>query len=177
MRIEVSDEVYLSEFARSDEAACLEHINDKQVYDCTLRIPYPYTAADFDNWMKIVENATRTQGQPIHWAIRERRGGQLIGAFGFVDFEIGQSHRGEVGYWVAAPYRGRGIAPAAVRRVCQHAFAKFGVVKVTATVFAGNESSARVLQKSGFKEEGYLRKHYLKDGRYIDARVFGLLKE
>ncbi|MBY0524416.1 MAG: GNAT family N-acetyltransferase [Gemmataceae bacterium] len=64
--------------------------------------------------------------------------------------------------------------PAVVRRVCQHAFEEFGLVKITAHVFATNPASARVLQKCGFVQEGYLKKHYLKDGQYPDARLFAL---
>jgi hypothetical protein len=31
-------------------------------------------------------------------------------------------------------------------------------------------------QKCGFEQEGYLKKHYLKDGQLIDARLYGLLR-
>jgi len=37
-------------------------------------------------------------------------------------------------------------------------------------------ASARVLEKCGFEEEGFLRKHFLKDGQFLDARLFGLLR-
>ncbi len=63
-----------------------------------------------------------------------------------------------------------------VQRVCRHAFEEFGLVKITAHVFPHNPASARVLEKSGFQEEGYLRKHFLKDGQFIDARLFALLR-
>jgi RimJ/RimL family protein N-acetyltransferase len=33
-----------------------------------------------------------------------------------------------------------------------------------------------VLEKCGFQQEGFLRKHYLKDGKYVDARLFAWLK-
>ena len=39
-----------------------------------------------------------------------------------------------------------------------------------------NPASARVLEKCGFAQEGYLKKQYLKDGQYLDARLFALLK-
>ena len=32
------------------------------------------------------------------------------------------------------------------------------------------------LEKCGFQEEGFLRKHLLKDGQFIDARLFALLR-
>jgi len=62
------------------------------------------------------------------------------------------------------------------RRVCGHAFEEFGLVKITAHVFPHNPASARVLEKCGFQQEGFLRQHFLKDGRFIDVRLFGLLR-
>ena len=53
---------------------------------------------------------------------------------------------------------------------------QYGLIKISACVFAGNTASARVLEKCGFEPEGYLRKHYLKDGRYLDSRLYALLK-
>ncbi len=55
-------------------------------------------------------------------------------------------------------------------------FEEFGLVKITAHVFPHNLASARVLEKSGFQQEGFLRKHFLKDGNFLDARLFALLK-
>jgi len=63
-----------------------------------------------------------------------------------------------------------------VQRVCQHAYDEFGLVKITAHVFTMNPASARVLEKCGFVQEGLLRKHFLKDGNLIDARLFALLR-
>ena len=65
---------------------------------------------------------------------------------------------------------------AVVRRVCRHAFEDFGLAKITAHVFSHNPASARVLEKCGFQQEGLLRKHFLKDGSFIDARLFALLQ-
>jgi RimJ/RimL family protein N-acetyltransferase len=63
-----------------------------------------------------------------------------------------------------------------VQRLCQHAFEEFGLVKITAHVFSHNPASARVLEKCGFQEEGFLRRHFLKDGQFIDAKLFASLK-
>jgi ribosomal-protein-alanine N-acetyltransferase len=47
---------------------------------------------------------------------------------------------------------------------------------LTAHVFDFNIASARVLEKNGFVLEGLLRKHFRKDGKLVDARIYGLLK-
>src|SRR5262245_6914446 len=47
MKIHVTEHIHLSELQPSDEAACVHHFRDKEIYDRTLRIPFPYTPADF----------------------------------------------------------------------------------------------------------------------------------
>jgi RimJ/RimL family protein N-acetyltransferase len=176
MKITVNEHIFLSEFQPSDQVACVAHLREKEIYDRTLRIPYPYTEADFQEWLKLVEKTTQEQGRSVLWAIR-KEDGLLIGGCGLDGFQIGKSHRAEIGYWLAKPFWGRGIMTAVVRRVCEFAFAEFGIVRITAHVFAHNLASARVLEKAGFQQEGYLRKHDLKDGRYLDARLFASVKE
>jgi RimJ/RimL family protein N-acetyltransferase len=175
MKIVVNDQVHLSEFRSSDKPALVQHLNDRDIYDRTLRIPFPYTDASADEWLALVPKITEQQGRPVQFAVRSADDA-LIGGCGFDDFQVGKSHRAEVGYWLAKPYWGQGIMTAVVQRACRHAFEEFGLVKITAHVFPHNPASARVLEKCGFHEEGFLRKHFLKDGQFIDARLFGLLK-
>lgn len=174
MKILVNDQVCLAEFELSDRDAIVSGVNDRDIYDRTLRIPFPYTEADADSWLARTVKITAEQGQRTHWAIRLDTA--LVGACGFQDFEAGKSHRAEVGYWLAKPFWGRGIMTAVVRRLCRHAFEEMGLVKITAHVFAGNPASARVLEKCGFQQEGFLRRHFQKDGQLLDVRLFGLLR-
>jgi RimJ/RimL family protein N-acetyltransferase len=141
----------------------------------TLRIPFPYTDASADEWLALVAHITEQQGRPVRFAIRSADDA-LIGGCGFDGFQVGKSHRAEVGYWLAKPYWGQGIMTAVVQRACQHAFEDFGLVKITAHVFSLNQASARVLAECGFHEEGFLREHILKDGQFIDARLVALLR-
>jgi ribosomal-protein-alanine N-acetyltransferase len=90
---------------------------------------------------------------------------------------IGKLHRAEIGYWLAKPYWGRGIMTAVVRSACEFVFAEFGLVKILAHVRADNAASAKVLEKCSFQQEGHLRMHCLKDGKYLNARLFGLVNE
>jgi ribosomal-protein-alanine N-acetyltransferase len=175
MKLVVTNQVCLSEFRRSDRPTLVEHLNDPDIYERTLRIPRPYTAASADAWLGIVAQATRQQGRAVHWAIRNADDA-LIGGVGFDGIQVGQSHRAEIGYWLAKPFWGRGIMTAVVEKTCQYAFEEFGLVKITAHVFAANPASTRVLEKCGFTQEGFLKKHHCKDGQYLDARLFALVR-
>jgi hypothetical protein len=41
MKLVVNDQVHLSEFRGSDKDALVAHLNDRDIYDRTLRIPSP----------------------------------------------------------------------------------------------------------------------------------------
>lgn len=171
MKLAVNDKIQLSEIRRDDIPAIIEHLQSKEIYDRTLRIPYPYKPADAETWLAIVAKNTDRHGQPIDFAIRNASG-ELIGCCGFDGLDVERTHKAEIGYWLAKPYWGRGIMSEVVPVACRWAFAEFGLAKITAWVFAFNAASARVLEKCGFEQEGYLKKHYRKDGRLIDARIF-----
>jgi RimJ/RimL family protein N-acetyltransferase len=174
-KIIVDERIFLSAFRLGDEPALVELLNDKDIYDRTLRIPYPYTEASAGEWLETAARMTRELGQTTHWAIRDEHD-RLMGGVGFSEFRPGQSHRAEIGYWLGKPYWGRGIMTMVVRKACAYAFDQWGLAKIVAHVFAHNGASARVLEKCGFEQEGFLRKHHCKDGKHLGARLFGLLR-
>src|SRR5688572_20724836 len=108
MKIVVNKQVHLSEFRPSDRCAIVALLNDQDIYDLTLRIPFPYSAADADAFFARVARATEQHAQPAHFAIRTGDDA-LIGGCGLNDLEVGKSHRAEVGYWLAKPWWGQGI--------------------------------------------------------------------
>src|SRR5207302_11391992 len=128
---------HLSEFRSSAKPALVQNLNDRDIYERTLRIPFPYTDASADEWLSHYAKATDRHGQPAHFAIRTGDDA-LIGGCGLNDFEIGKSHRAEVGYWLAKPLWGLGIMTAVVHRLCRHAFEEFGLAKIIAHVYTLN---------------------------------------
>jgi len=82
----------------------------------------------------------------------------------------------EVGYWLFASARGRGIATRSVRALVEHAFAN-GIYRVEAHVRVGNERSENVLARLGFVREGVKRRHLRHGGERVDATIFSLLAD
>jgi len=173
VRIQVSDRIHLSEIRASDKSAFVTLLNDKDIYDNTLRIPYPYTETDADDFIGIAAEATAKHGHPVHFAIRDESE-QLIGGCGFDGLSYG--HRAEIGYWLAKLYWGQGIMTDVVRAVCEYAVNEWKLVRITAHVFDFNHASARVLEKNGFQFEGLLRQHHKKDEKFLDSKLYALVK-
>lgn len=60
---------------------------------------------------------------------------------------------GDVGYWVASRHWGRGIGTEANRLAAWLAFEHLRARALTAVVFVGNDPSARLLEKVGYRRE------------------------
>ena len=78
-----------------------------------------------------------------------------IGSIGFMPSRCESSCQGvglelEVGYWIAKPFWGRGIAPEAVRAMQHYAFETLGCKALWCGYYEGNDKSLRVQQKCGF---------------------------
>jgi len=178
MKLQINASYHISDITLSDKAAYLEHLQEKQIYDQTLAIPFPYTAADADWWIKHnIEATAKQDGRSVNWAIRRSDSDALIGGIGFLGLTIGEDHKSELGYWLAKPYWSKGIMTEAVKKASEYAFKEFGLSKITANVFHFNIGSARVLEKAGFQCEAHLRSHYKKDGKIFDGKLFAILNE
>lgn len=174
--LELPDGYYLDTIRDSDEEALVEHLQEPEIARNTLTIPYPYTAEDARAFIRTQQEENRGREMPVVFVIRGPDD-RLIGAIG-LELEGGTAaHRAEIGYWVAKPYWGKGIATAAVERLARYAFERLDLRRLVAQVYDWNEGSIRVLERCGFRREGRLRQHVLKRGKPLDVIAFGLVRE
>ncbi len=82
-----------------------------------------------------------------------------------------------IGYWVFSQFQGSGVATAAVGLGVDHAFARVGLHRITATYLPANPASGAVLRHCGFREEGYFRRNLHIDGRWQDHHFLALNRE
>jgi [ribosomal protein S5]-alanine N-acetyltransferase len=154
-----------------DIAALVNYANNENIWMSVRDIfPHPYTRKDALEWL---EQAAK---QPVtNFAIASLT--EAIGGAGFTPQEDVYRKSAEIGYWVAEPFWGKGIATLAVNAIVQHAFANFDLVRLYATVFEPNRASARVLEKCGFQLEGRLRKSITKHGCTTDSFLYALVRD
>ncbi|MCJ2187748.1 GNAT family N-acetyltransferase [Novosphingobium sp. 2638] len=81
--------------------------------------------------------------------LRGARGAKLVGGIGLGKFQDDV----EVGYWIAADYRGQGYAIEALRAVVDQARA-LGHHRLIARHFVDSNASVRVLEAAGFRDTG-----------------------
>lgn len=175
--ISLSEHLSLTPFEPGDQANLVRYLNDPVLYQNTLRIPSPYTAADADQWINMALENRALHGQTYNWAIRHDVHGVIGGIGAFLRTGV-EGHLDEIGYWLGAPFRGQGIATNAVQVLSNWLFeTRPALVRIEAVVHSNNPASARVLEKAGFEREGYARKHTIKNGELIDVILMARIRE
>ncbi len=116
---------------------------DWDVASMTGRIPFPYSEEAANHWVDGVSEQEEVFGIDLD--------GELIGICGFTIDDDGDA---ELGYWIGKPYWGRGYATEAARAVMAYGFSKGGVRRFVCKHLDGNEASARVIKKLGFRFTG-----------------------
>ncbi|MFM9033680.1 MAG: GNAT family N-acetyltransferase [Mycobacterium sp.] len=82
-----------------------------------------------------------------------------------------------IGYWVSGEVTGGGVATGALALGLDHCFGPVGLHRVEATVRPENAASRRVLAKTGFREEGLLRRYLNVDGAWRDHLLVAMTVE
>jgi ribosomal-protein-alanine N-acetyltransferase len=115
------------------------------------------------------------EGVPEPLAIELRAEGGLVGAIGCY-WASRKDRCMELGYWLAEPYWGRGLAAEAARTLVAHVFAHYPVQRVQAHHMDGNRASGRVLEKVGLSYEGTRRAALFHRDRFWDLHCYAVLR-
>jgi RimJ/RimL family protein N-acetyltransferase len=124
-------------------------------------LPHPVTTAEEAHRIIQARRAASLAGTSFSFAVIHARPddttGTLVGSVSVRRMDA-EATSGEVGYWVTAPWRGRGIAPRALNAVCEWAFRpprlrlpQLRPLEQLELIHAvGNDASCRVAGKAGF---------------------------
>jgi ribosomal-protein-alanine N-acetyltransferase len=113
--------------------------------------------------------------EAVRWGIALSNGSELAGSVGFWRWD--KAHcRAEIGYELAAEHRGRGYIVEALSALLPFGFEAMALHSVEANTHPDNAASHKVLERLGFRREGYLRENYLCGGVYYDTALYSLLR-
>lgn len=156
---------------RDDTPALARHANNPKVARYLRdRFPHPYSIADATQFL---EYAATTDEECVACIAVDSEAAGMIGIQFRKDIE---RCSGELGYWLGEEFWGRGIVTTAIRSFTAWAMPRFDLTRVYAEVFAENQASSRVLEKSGFARVGVLRKAAIKHGRHHDYVLYDLVR-
>ena len=82
-----------------------------------------------------------------------------------------------LGYWMGEAFAGQGYMTEGVRTVLPFAFANLRLHRVEAACLPNNAASIRLLEKAGFRREGYARRYLCINGAWRDHLLSPRLAE
>ena len=112
-------------------------------------------------------------GTDFQFAVGLKADGLLIGDVYFSVEATGR--QAEIGYTLAAEFQGCGYATEAVRGVLGFAFERIGLHRVTAGADPRNLPSLRLLERLGFRREGYSPESYWDGEMWTDDVRYAML--
>jgi len=101
----------------------------------------------------------------------------IVGGLTLSNVRRGVAQTCALGYWIGAPYAGKGHMTAAVTAIIPHVFKTLQLHRLEAACLPFNEASVRLLNRSGFNEEGYARRYLRINGKWQDHLLFGLIAD
>jgi ribosomal-protein-alanine N-acetyltransferase len=101
----------------------------------------------------------------------------LVGGLNLSNVRRGVAQAASIGYWMGAPYAGRGLMTDAVAAAVAFAFATLRLNRLEAACLPSNAPSQRVLEKAGFTREGRARRYLKINGQWQDHDLFSLLHD
>ncbi|MGI6877791.1 GNAT family N-acetyltransferase [Microbacterium sp. gxy059] len=108
--------------------------------------------------------------------VMEHRG-EIAGQLNVWGIAYGSLSSATIGYWVGERFAGRGITPVAVALATDFCFARMRLHRMEICIRPENRPSLRVVEKLGFRYEGYRRRYIHIDGDWRDHYAFALTRE
>ncbi|SDL63152.1 Protein N-acetyltransferase, RimJ/RimL family [Maricaulis salignorans] len=158
------------EMSDAPDIAC--HAGEYDIAKMTMMIPHPYPLPAAEMWI-LMRLAGWDSSANRHLIVQtqEADGGEMCGMAGI--FRRSPDSEWEIGYWIAKPFWGRGLATEAGQALIDYARTELAAETVTAGHYDDNPASGRVLEKLGFRYTGKACEEFSL-GRLAKANCLGM---
>lgn len=134
---------------------------------------YPFTDRDgFDVWFGNV-----VTGPNVGLVARSEEGRGIVGVVNLNQIVWGAFRSAYLGYYGMAAFAGQGYMAAAVRLAVAHAFDTLGLHRLEANIQPANTASVALVQRLGFRREGFSPRYLRIGGVWCDHERWALLAD
>jgi [ribosomal protein S5]-alanine N-acetyltransferase len=165
--------VGLRSLTDQDASALLDLFGDPEVMRFWSTPPLPDLAAATALIAEI--RAGFSDRRFFQWGICARATGEVVGTCTLFNVELAH-RRAEIGFAIRRSMWGRGLANDTLGTVIAFAFGPLDLHRLEADADPSNERSLRLLERQGFRREGYLRERWHHLGAIQDGIFLGLLR-
>jgi ribosomal-protein-alanine N-acetyltransferase len=119
----------------------------------------------------------RDQQSDLGYAFLIFRGADnaILGGVSVNNVRRGVAQTGSLGYWMGAPFAGKGYMTAALAALLPFAHGALRLKRIEAACLPHNAASIRLLENLGFTREGYARRYLCIAGEWQDHLLYARL--
>lgn len=106
-----------------------------------------------------------------------RETGAIVGSFQLSQIFRGGFQNGCLGFFAVAGYEGRGLMTEGLQLTLRHAFSELGLHRVEANVQPANARSRALVERCGFRHEGFSPRYLRVGGEWRDHERYAITAE
>jgi ribosomal-protein-alanine N-acetyltransferase len=137
--------------------------------------PWVYPATDSKRYRAYLERLDG--GGAFGYLVARTEDDAMVGVININDVVMGGFRSGSLGYYVGAPYSGRGYMSAGLALVLDLAFTILDLHRIEANVQPGNAASLALVRRLGFRKEGFSPAFLRIGGEWRDHERWAMLNE
>ena len=104
-------------------------------------------------------------------------GGAIAGAINLSQIFRGGFQNAYLGYYIGAPYAGKGLMTEAIKLVLRYAFSELKLHRLEANIQPENKASIALAKRAGFTREGFSPRYLKICGRWRDHERWAIIAE
>lgn len=122
-------------------------------------------------------DADREAGLALPLFVCQKSNGRLVGGVTLGSIRRGAAECCSLGYWMGEQHAGKGLMLDALKCLIPHVFDRMRLHRIEAACIPDNARSQRLLEKVGFRHEGYLNGYLKINGAWRDHLLYALIAE
>jgi ribosomal-protein-alanine N-acetyltransferase len=168
--VETGERVFLRHPTAADRAEFLARAR------ASTRLHTPWVVApsneEFDHYLR-----RSGRDNALFFLICRREDGAIAGVANVGEIVRGNLRSAYLGYYAFEPFAGQGYMTEGIRLVLRHVFGVQGLHRIEANIQPGNRRSAALVERIGFRREGFSPKYLKIRGRWRDHDRWAILAE
>ncbi|AZA81457.1 GNAT family N-acetyltransferase [Chryseobacterium lactis] len=121
-------------------------------------------------------NTEFENGKGFRWALELKSEKKVIGTCGYHNW-YREHFRAEIGYELNPLFWKQSFMKEAILPILTFGFESMQLHRVDAFIDPDNISSEKLLTSLNFQEEGTMKDYFFEKGKFVDARLFGLINK
>jgi len=136
-----------------------------------MHINHQISEEEHQNWIENLKNKNDSKA----WIIIYKK--KPVGLIQLSDIDY-INKTAQWGFYIAdETTRGKGVGSASLYKLMKYVFDEMNFNRMHTKVLKNNHVAIKLYEKFGFKKEGLLKQQLMRDGKYIDVILMGMLQE